>query len=76
MSIGHSLLIKYGLRNSPSDSQVADWARLVRKYEQKGYSREDAGRAAAKDLFSDFGTMKYASEADTIESLLRAAEQK
>lgn len=67
------LRIKYGLRNQPTSRQVRDWADLTRKYISQGVSQEGAGDAAARSLFIDYRTTVYASEADTIEMLLREA---
>lgn len=72
-SIGHALLIKYGLGTQPSPERQQEWARLTRQYIQNGQSPDVAGEAAAKYLFRDFHTHVYASEADTIELLLREA---
>lgn len=73
---GHQLMIKYGLARAPSEEKVAQWARLTRQYIDTGEPREAAGAAAAKQLFPDYNTRHYASEADTIEALLRAVEGK
>lgn len=67
----HGIRIKYGLSNSPSLSQVQEWARLTREFVRQGLSPEAAGHAAAKHLFRDYRMNVYASEADTIEMLLR-----
>jgi hypothetical protein len=70
----HNLKIKYGLRNEPTDAQVKLWAQITRKVASQGHSLDTAGAAAAKQIFPDYRTVVYASEADTIEALLRAAE--
>lgn len=70
----HNLRIKYGLRNEPTDAQVKLWARITRQVASQGHSLEASGAAAAKQIFPDYRTVVYASEADTIEALLRAAE--
>jgi hypothetical protein len=72
----HGLRIKYGLRNNPTDAQVSTWASQTRQYINTGMEREAAGAAAAKLLFPDYRTHHYASQADEIEALLRAAEGK
>lgn len=74
--VGDRIRIKYGLRNNPSLTQQQQWAAAVERLVGQGYSREDAGRMAAKELFSDFGTMVYASEGDTIEMLLQRIRDK
>lgn len=70
-NVGLALKIKYGLGHDPSPERVSEWARLTRQYINRGMSGEAAGRAAAKDLFRDFDTRLYKSEADTIEMLLQ-----
>lgn len=72
----HGLLIKYGLASEPSDVQVRRWAERVRELIGKGQSRDAAGEAAAKQLFTDYRTRVYASEGDTIDTLLRLADGK
>ncbi|ESY26331.1 hypothetical protein X751_00085 [Mesorhizobium sp. LNJC395A00] len=72
-SIGHALLIRYGLGVQPSAERQQEWARLTRQYIRDGQTADRAGENAAKYLFSDFHTRVYASEADTIEMLLREA---
>jgi hypothetical protein len=73
---GHGLRIKYGLGNNPTTSQIQAWARETRVNINRGLGREQAGETAAKLLFPDFRTHHYASQADEIEALLRAAEGK
>ncbi|MCA1512716.1 hypothetical protein [Bradyrhizobium sp. NBAIM01] len=72
----HSLLIKYGLASEPSDLQVRRWADRVRELIRQGMARDAAGDSAAKQIFPDYRTRVYASEGDTIDTLLRLAEQK
>ncbi|PBC00710.1 hypothetical protein CK220_29810 [Mesorhizobium sp. WSM3860] len=72
-SIGQALLIKYGLGTQPSPERQQEWARLTRQYIKDGQPPDRAGENAAKVLFRDFHTRVYASEADTIEMLLREA---
>ena len=67
----HGLRLKYGLNDAPSLSRVHEWADLTRQFIKQGMSPEAAGHAAAKHLFRDYRTTVYASEADTIEMLLR-----
>ncbi|MEP5514804.1 MAG: hypothetical protein ABJP87_07665, partial [Bauldia litoralis] len=70
------LRINYGLGKEPSDYEVERWARLTRQLISQGRDREAAGEAAAKQLFPDYRTHVYASEGDTIDTLLRLAEEK
>jgi hypothetical protein len=74
--IGHGLMIKYGLAHQPSSERAQEWARLTRLLMDRGVGREDAGARAAQQLFTDYRTRYYASEADTIEMLLRQASEK
>ena len=73
---GNRIKIKYGLRNNPSLAQQREWANIVALFVRQGYSHDQAGQMAAKQLFSDYDTMKYASEGDTIEMLLRQINEK
>lgn len=75
-SIGHSLQIKYGLRQAPSEFDQSRWVNLVRQYINAGMDEEAAGSRAAQLVFSDYQTMLYKSEADTIVALLQAAERR
>lgn len=72
-NLGHRLKIKYGLAGDPSPDRAQEWARLTQQYINQGMGREAAGHAAAKYIFRDYNTHFYASEADTIEMLLREA---
>ena len=71
--ISNSIRLKYGLGNVPTEQEVDNWLRLVNILIQKGHSKEASGDAAAKQLFPDFQTHFFASEADTIETLLQLA---
>ena len=73
---GHGLLIKYGLASEPTPAQTARWAELVRQFIRQGMTRDAAGDAAAKQIFTDYRTRVYASEGDTIDTLLRLADGK
>lgn len=73
--IAYSLFIKYGLKTHPSEIQIQEWVNLAEALISKGHSKEQAGHAAAKRIFSDYRTMHYASAADTIEALLTAARR-
>jgi len=70
---GYGLMIKYGLRGAPSDTLVAQWRIRTNQLIAAGISGEQAGRTAAAEIFPDFNTHVYASEADDISSLLDAA---
>lgn len=72
----NGLRIRFGLRNQPTDAQITQWAQLARKLIDMGYSSDQAGTAAAKQIFPDFNNVFYGSEADTIMALLRLAENK
>lgn len=72
----HGLMIKYGLGHSPTDAEVAEWADWVRFHIRDGLDRETAGARAARRVFRDYETHKYASQGDTIDTLLRLADQK
>ncbi|WP_162827031.1 hypothetical protein [Pseudolabrys taiwanensis] len=74
--ISHGLMIKFGLANAPSESLSERWASLTRIYINGGMDREAAGDRAAKELFPDYQTRFYASEADTISYLLQQAGDK
>lgn len=73
---GFQLRIVFGLGHDPSSVQVQAWVQLTRALASQGLSLEAAGHRAAKQLFVDYGTHVYASEGDTIETLLRLAEQR
>lgn len=72
----NGLRIKYGMESQPTEQQVNLWAQTVIQLINKGSTQEQAGAEAAKKIFPDFGRMIYASEADTIEALLRAAGER
>lgn len=76
MSINHSLFIKYGLNHNPTEQEIEQWASLVEVLIRSGIGKEAAGERAAEQVFPDFNTMVYASEADTIEALLAAARNR
>ena len=75
-AVGHGLRLFYGLRVDPTGDQAVEWARLTRRFIQQGHSKDTAGDLAAKQLFSDYRTHFYKAEGDTIDTLLRLAEQK
>lgn len=76
MTISRSLFIKYGLRNSPTDQQIEQWVLFTEALIRAGVDKETAGAQAAQQIFPDFNTAVYASEADTIEALLAAARNR
>lgn len=69
----YGLRIRFGLQHEPTDAEVKQWADLVKLLIGQGYSVDIAGGSAAKAIFRDYNTVVYASEADTIEALLRLA---
>lgn len=73
---GHSLLVKYGLAREPDTAATQRWAALVRSLTSGGMNRDAAGESAARQIFPDFRTRVYAGEGDTIDTLLRLADQK
>jgi hypothetical protein len=75
-SIGHGLMIKFGLGHEPSPESADEWARLTSELIRQGSSPDAAGEHAAKRLFSDYRTRHYASQADTIALLLQQAGDK
>jgi len=72
----HGMMIKYGLAHEPTSPEIARWAELVKQYVARGEGRERAGELAAKQIFQDYRTRHFASQADTIDTLLRLADQK
>ena len=64
----NSLRIKYGLRNEPSDDLIRQWRQILQYVVNQGHPAELAAEAAAKQVFPDYRTVVYASEADTIEA--------
>jgi len=74
--IGNSLKIKYGLRSDPSRALQDQWIQRTEAFQKQGYSNEEAGARAAALIFPDVNTCVYASEADTITSLLGRAKNK
>ena len=74
--IGDSLRIKFGLAANPSGALQRQWADLTERLIGQGFSRDQAGGAAARQLFPDFGQRFYASEGDTIDFLLKRVKDK
>jgi hypothetical protein len=75
-NIAHSLMIKYGLAGHPSESRIADWVTRTQTYINRGFDAEKAGLEAARQIFPDFNSHVYASQADTIMALLAQARNK
>ncbi|WP_321403753.1 hypothetical protein [Maridesulfovibrio sp.] len=69
-NINHSLMIKYGLANTPNDFEVERWHELVIKFINEGLSAEEAGGRAAQQTFTSFNSSVYESASDTIAVLL------
>lgn len=70
------LRIKYGLTDNPSTQLVEQWRQSTNTYSARGFGKEEAGRLAATVTFPGFGTRVYASEADTVDTLLTEALKK
>ena len=73
---GHSLYIKYGLGHAPTDAEIVAWASAAEAFIIQGLSAEEAGEQAAKQVFPDYRSFVYKSQADTIEMLLLKAKEK
>jgi hypothetical protein len=76
ISIFDRLRIKYGLAINPTPEMVDRWRLNTNKYIADGFGKEVAGRRAASAIFAGFETRLYASEADTIDTLLTEALKK
>lgn len=76
MSIGLRLKVKYGLVGEPTADAALRWAVATAEHIQAGSPAEDAGRQAAKDVFPDYDTMLYQSEADTVLALLQQIKER
>ncbi len=74
--IKHKFFIKYGLRKEPTDQQISQWKSIVNTLINQGYQGEQAGNMAAQQVFPDYNSMVYASEADTIKALLDAVKNR
>lgn len=74
--IGHSLMIKYGLSRQPTKAEGDRWAQEVESLKRQGVSAEEAGRRAAQAILPGFKTKIYASEGDTVESMLLKVKDK
>lgn len=76
LTIYDRLRIKYGLPDNPTTDAVSRWSARTNQLIAEGKSREGAGRIAAAGIFPGFETRVYASEADTIDTLLTEALRK
>ena len=69
--VASSLRIKYGLGVYPEAEEIRRWYRRTQEFIKKGQTgEEEAGQQAAAEVFRDFKTHVYKSEADTIAYLL------
>ena len=74
--ITHNLMIKFGLSRRPTQEESDRWVATTNVLISQGYTREEAGRRAAVQILPGVGTKFYASEADTIDTLLDKAKDK
>lgn len=74
--LGPSLRIKYRLEEIPTEEQAREWARVVENLIKEGLGPEEAGRVAARHLFTINENLILKAEADTIEALLNRARDK
>lgn len=74
--VGDRLRIKFGLRDNPTVERQKFWAEVTERLVTQGYTRDQAGRMAAQQVFADFNSMVYASEGDSIEMLLQRIRDK
>lgn len=74
--LGLALRIKYRLEEIPTEEQALEWARQVEKLIGQGFEPEEAGRVAARVLFTINENLILKAEADTIEALLNRAREK
>ncbi len=70
-SVGHKLRIKYGLENDPGDLEIEAWRRPAEEHIADGQRSEEAGDRAAREIWPDYKTHVFKTEADNIEALLR-----
>jgi hypothetical protein len=75
-SVYDRLRLKYGLPANPTADQVRRWQETTESSIRLGSGKEQAGRAAAASIFQGFETRIYASESETIDSLLDAARRR
>lgn len=76
MDLEHDLRIKYGLSVDPPRERIARWARRAAELAAEAGDAEQAGRAAALEVFGELDRTLYFSAADTIETLLARARAK
>ena len=76
MNLGHDLRIKYGLSDDPSQELIVRWAERAAALAGEMGDAEQAGRAAALEVFGEVDRTLYFSAADTIEALLARAREK
>ena len=74
MKAANRIVLKYGLKNLPDKAQLDKFSATVKIYIRQGKEAEEAGYLAARDIFPDYRSMFYKSEADTLEMLLRLIE--
>lgn len=74
--LGLSLRIKYRLEEIPTEEKAREWARQVELLVKEGLEPEEAGRVAARYLFTINENLILKAEADTIEALLQRAKEK
>jgi hypothetical protein len=74
--LGLSLRIKYKLEEIPTEAQALEWARQVENLIKEGLGPDEAGRVAARYLFTINENLILKAEADTIEALLQRAKEK
>lgn len=74
MSVANRIVIKYGLENLPNRSQIVEFYNKSKEYLAQNKSSDEAGHLAAKEVFPDYRSRFYKSEADTLEMLLRLIE--
>ncbi|MDZ4693422.1 hypothetical protein [Terricaulis sp.] len=74
--IRHALMIKYGLGRQPTQAESDIWFVEVEKLKRQGVSSEEAGRRAAQAQLPGFKSKIYASEGDTVETLLLRVRDK
>lgn len=75
-NIGHQLFIRFGLLSQPSPNAINQWIKITEQLIAQGYSEQQAADKAAFQVFPDFNSRVYLSQADTIEALLAALRKK
>ena len=69
---GTRLKVIFGLGHEPTTVDINRWYALVTKYTRQGLPPETAGHKAASEIFVDYRTHGYMSEAENISYLLAA----